>query len=224
MWLCDAIYAPIRARKYAHLHISTHINTHVGTQIRAPVTFLPPVWSTFSWFASGQKIHMIVQCDCVHLRRCARMHAQTPIEGLISRNTTVYWLDLPYCRSLCILSDACFFFFFSSSFWAISLAVIFGFFVFWTLRVFYTFCRLVMFLFFSIFVCLLASFDIFAYMYVRITVFSCACDHVFTHFVRVIVRLGTGINTRVWMGFRVPNQHIRPLCHSRFFTWWFSVL
>ena len=27
----------------------------------------------------------------------------------------------------------------------------------------------------------------------RITVFSCACDHVFTHFVTVIVRLGTGV-------------------------------
>ena len=30
-------------------------------------------------------------------------------------------------------------------------------------------------------------------MYVRVTVFSCACDHVFTHFVTVIVRLGTGV-------------------------------
>ena len=27
----------------------------------------------------------------------------------------------------------------------------------------------------------------------RVTVFSCACDHVFTHFVTVIVRLGTGV-------------------------------
>ena len=27
----------------------------------------------------------------------------------------------------------------------------------------------------------------------RVTMFSCACDHVFTHFVTVIVRLGTGV-------------------------------
>ena len=27
----------------------------------------------------------------------------------------------------------------------------------------------------------------------RVTVFSCACDHVFTDFVTVIVRLGTGV-------------------------------
>ena len=26
-----------------------------------------------------------------------------------------------------------------------------------------------------------------------VSVFSCACDHVFTHFVTVIVRLGTGV-------------------------------
>ena len=30
----------------------------------------------------------------------------------------------------------------------------------------------------------------------RITVFSCACDHVFTHFVTVIVRLATGVMSK----------------------------
>ena len=58
--------------------------------------------------------------------------------------------------------------------------------------------------------------------YVRVTVFSCACDHVFMHFVTVIVRLGTGVMCK-WTCVNgiscelLTNQHIRPLCHSRFF-------
>ena len=47
----------------------------------------------------------------------------------------------------------------------------------------------------------------------RITVFSCACDHVFTHFVTVIVRLGTGVMCKC----TCVNGISRPLCHSRFF-------
>ena len=57
----------------------------------------------------------------------------------------------------------------------------------------------------------------------RITGFSCACDHVFTHFVTVIVRLGTGVMCKCTCVNGIscellPNQHIRPLCHSRFFS------
>ena len=58
--------------------------------------------------------------------------------------------------------------------------------------------------------------------YVRITVFSCACDHVFTHFVTVIVRFGTGVMCKCTCVNGIscellPNRHIRPLYHSRFF-------
>ena len=56
----------------------------------------------------------------------------------------------------------------------------------------------------------------------RITVFSCACDHVFTHFVTVIVRLGTGVMCKCTCVSGIscellPNQHIWSLCHSRGF-------
>ena len=56
----------------------------------------------------------------------------------------------------------------------------------------------------------------------RVRVFSCACDHVFTHFVTVIVRLGTGVLCKCTCVNEIscellPKQLIRPLCHSRFF-------
>ena len=57
----------------------------------------------------------------------------------------------------------------------------------------------------------------------RVTVFSCACDHVFTHFVTVTVRLGTWVMCKCTCVNEIScelltNQHIRPLCHSQFFS------
>ena len=99
-------------------------------------------------------------------------------------------------------------------------------FVFWTLQVFCSFCALVMFLNFSDLPLLCLPSCFFGHFcletYVRITVFLCACDHVFMHFVTVIVRLGTGVMCKCTCVNGIsckllPNQHIRPLCHSRFF-------
>ena len=70
-------------------------------------------------------------------------------------------------------------------------------FCFSTLQVFCSFCALVMFLCFSDLPLLCLPSCFFGHFcletYVRVTMFSCACDHVFTHFVTVIVRLGTGV-------------------------------
>ena len=53
------------------------------------------------------------------------------------------------------------------------------------------------------------------------TVFSCACDHVFTDFVTVIVRLGTGVMCKCpcvneFSCELLPNQYIWPFCYSWF--------
>ena len=45
--------------------------------------------------------------------------------------------------------------------------------------------------------------------YVRVRVFSCACDHVFTHWVMCKCTCVNEISCEL-----LTNQHIRPLCHS----------
>ena len=132
-------------------------------------------------------IDMIVQCDCAHLRRLARAsththsHIGTDLKKFI--DLTLHCL-LPYCRSLCILADPVFFFFLR---YICDLRLLF----FNTSGILFFLCTGNVFLIYPCFVCPLASLDIFAWK--RMCVFSCACAHVFTHFVTVIDQLGTGV-------------------------------
>ena len=94
-----------------------------------------------------------------------------------------------------------------------------SYFCFSTLQVFCSFCALVMFLCFSELPLLCLPSCFFGHFcletYVRVTVFSCACDHVFTHFVTVIVLLGTGVMCKC----TCVNENSCELLpnHSRFF-------
>ena len=118
-------------------------------------------------------------------------------------------------------SSCCFFFLSYISYSDLCLT-----FVFSALQVFCCFCSLVMFLCFSDLPLLCLPFCFFWHFcletYVRVKVFSCGCDRVFTHFVTVIVRLDTGVMCKCTCVNEIscellPNQHIWPLCHSRFF-------
>ena len=123
---------------------------------------------------------MIVQCDCAYLRRLERVctHARTNARTHARTHTRKHartHVRISY-------SDLCLTFVFS------------------TLRVFCSFCALVMFLCFFFFFflliypflsALLLLWTFFPETSVRVTVFSCACDRVFKHLVTVIVRLGT---------------------------------
>ena len=129
---------------------------------------------------------MIVQCDCAHLRRLARAsththsHIGTDLKKFI--DLTLHCL-LPYCR-LYVLADPVFFFFLR---YICDLCLLF----FNTSGILFFLCTGNVFLIYPCFVCPLASLDIFAWK--RMCVFSCACAHVFTHFVTVIDQLGTGV-------------------------------
>ena len=128
----------------------------------------------------------------------------------------------PLSVFMCTSRSSCFFFLRYTSCSDLCLT-----FVFWILQVFCSFCALVMFLYFSDLPLLCLPSCFFGHFcletYVRITGFSCACDHVSNHFVTVIVRLGTGVMCKCTCVNGIscellPNQHIRPLCHSRVFS------
>ena len=179
MCSCDATqYAMVYTHQYAHVHIYT--------QKRTWAFF--PVWSTRSWFESGQ--HKYV-CVCVYIyiydcpvrlclfektRACEHTHSHVGTDLKKFIDLTLHCL-LPHCRSLCILADPFYFYFCAKSLTVICVLLLFLntsgiLFFLCTGNVFCLFC-------FSTLLCLPSCF--FGHFcletYVRVTVFSCACAH-----------------------------------------------